>query len=268
MKTVFITGTSSGLGKAAVKLFHDKGWNVIATMRNVDKAKDFEGLERVTVLPLDITDPVQIEETALQAIKSGGVDVVINNAAYGAVGPLESVTDEQLVQQINTNLLGAIRVTKAFIPHFREKKEGAFINITSIAGLMTFPYDSLYHTAKFGIEAFSEGLSYELALFGIKVKTVAPGFIWSDFGSNMVVTTLEPYQSTLDRYLQDVGSRMDPSKVGTSAEGIASIVYDALMDESDRMHYVAGADAQAMYDRYLEIGKEASRKEMGQAFLS
>lgn len=148
MKTIFITGTSSGLGKAAVHLFHSRGWNVIATMRNTDKGKDFEDLERVTVLPLDITDPEQIKTAVAQAVALGDVDVVVNNAAYGAIGPLESVSNEELLKQIDTNLLGAIRVTQAFIPHFREKKSGLFINVSSMAGFLTFPFASLYHSVK------------------------------------------------------------------------------------------------------------------------
>src|ERR1700709_702228 len=108
MKTILITGTSSGLGKAAVHLFRSKGWNVIATMRNPEKTKDFDKLENVIVLPLDITNPMEISKTAAAAIAAGKIDVVLNNAAYGAMGPLESVTDEQLLQQVNTNLLRAI----------------------------------------------------------------------------------------------------------------------------------------------------------------
>jgi NAD(P)-dependent dehydrogenase (short-subunit alcohol dehydrogenase family) len=119
MKTIFITGTSSGLGQAAVRLFHNKGWKVIATMRNVEQGNTFTGLENVVVLPLDITNPQQIKATAEKAIALGRVDVVMNNAAFGSIGPLEGVTEEQLYKQINTNLLGAIRVTQAFTPHFR-----------------------------------------------------------------------------------------------------------------------------------------------------
>lgn len=267
MKTIFITGTSSGLGKAAVKLFHDKGWNVIATMRDVNKAKDLEELEGVTVLPLDVSDPVQIIAAVDRAIQSGGVDVVINNAAFANIGPLESVTEEQLQKQINTNLLGTIRITKAFIPHFREKQSGAFVNITSIAGLVTFPFSCLYHTTKFGVEAFSEGVSYELAPFGIKVKTVAPGFIHSDFGANAVITTSEPYQEALDHFAKVAATQMDPDKIGTNPEAMAVIVYNALMDESDSVHYIGGDDAQQTYKRRQEIGVEASRREMAKVFL-
>jgi len=138
MKTVFITGTSSGLGKAAVRLFHAKGWKVIATMRNVEKGKDFADLEHVTVLPLDVVNTGQIKNTVTAALALGPVDVVVNNAAYGAIGPLESVTNEQLLKLLDTNLLGPIRITQAFTPHFRNRGSGMFINVTSSAGLVTF----------------------------------------------------------------------------------------------------------------------------------
>jgi NAD(P)-dependent dehydrogenase (short-subunit alcohol dehydrogenase family) len=266
MKTIFITGTSSGLGKAAVHLFHSKGWNVIATMRNIDKA-DFGALERVTVIPLDITEPEQIQIAVKKATALGNIDVVLNNAAYGAIGPLESVSEDVLLKQINTNLLGAIRVTQAFIPHFREKRSGLFINITSIAGLITFPFDSLYHAVKWGLHGWSEGMSYELAQFGIGIKTVAPGFIRTEFGSNMIITTSEPYQELMDSYLTTVNSMMDPKSSGSTAEEIAQVVYEAATDEKDQIHYTAGADSKQMSDRRLEVGAEASRREMSTLFL-
>lgn len=266
MKTIFITGTSSGLGKAAVHLFHNHGWNVIATMRNPAKGHDFNDLERLTVLPLDITDPAQINTTVSQAIASGEIDVVLNNAAYGAIGPLESVTEELLIKQVDTNLLGAIRVTQAFIPHFRNKKSGMFVNITSIAGLVTFPLDSIYHTVKWGLEAFSEALTYELAPWNISIKTVAPGFIRTAFGSNMVVTSAAPYQELLDRYMGIVTGMMTPTS-GSTPEEVAAVVYEVVTDGKNQVHYTAGADAKSMYERRLAIGAEASRQEMGQLFL-
>jgi len=204
MKTIFITGTSSGLGNAAVELFHNKGWNVIATMRNLENEKIFDGLERVTVLPLDVTDPSEIASTVAKALALKEIDVVLNNAAYGSMGPLESVNEELLLKQVDTNLLGVIRVTRAFIPYFRENKKGLFINVSSIAGLVTFPFDSIYHAVKWGIQGWSEGMSYELAAFGIGIKTVAPGYIRTKFASNMVVTNAEPYKELMDQYISVV----------------------------------------------------------------
>src|ERR1700751_5321253 len=120
-KTIFITGASTGLGRATALLFQAKGWNVIATMRDPGKDTALVHLENVTLLPLDVTNPAQIKETVAKAISLHPVDVVFNNAGYGLMGVLESLSDEQITQQLNTNLLGVLRVTQAFIPHFREK---------------------------------------------------------------------------------------------------------------------------------------------------
>src|SRR5688572_6360704 len=130
-RTIFITGASAGLGKSTAKLFQSKGWNVIATMRKPENETELTKLENVTVLKLDITDNTQIAETVQKVILQYSVDVVLNNAGYGLIGALEALTDEQITRQLDTNLLGVLRVTKAFTPYFREKKSGIFINITS-----------------------------------------------------------------------------------------------------------------------------------------
>ena len=120
MKAIFMTGTSTGLGKAAVQLFAEKGWKVIATMRNPKNADDTFNHKNISVLPLDVTDQKQIEKTVADAISLGKIDVVFNNAGYGLAGPFEGMSDEQIVKNVNTNLIGVMRVTKAFLPHFRE----------------------------------------------------------------------------------------------------------------------------------------------------
>jgi NAD(P)-dependent dehydrogenase (short-subunit alcohol dehydrogenase family) len=267
MKTIFITGASSGLGRAAAKLFQEKGWKVIATMRNPEKETELNYLENVTILTLNITDPSQITEAACKALTLGHVDVVLNNAAVGIMGPLEGVSDAQLIHQIDTNLLGAIRITQAFVTHFRERKSGMFINVTSIAGLVTFPLDSLYHTVKFGLQAFSEGISYELGRFGIVVKTIAPGFIRTAFGNNMVVASSQPYNELMGKYINTVNSMMDPETSGSPPEQVADIIYEAVTDGKDQLLYIAGTDAESLYKRRLDIGTEASRKEMDVHFL-
>jgi NAD(P)-dependent dehydrogenase (short-subunit alcohol dehydrogenase family) len=120
-KTIFITGSSSGLGRATAKLFASKGWKVIATMRNPDKETELDKIAGVVLLPLDVTDPKQIKETVDKAVTLGGVDVVFNNAGYGMAGPLEGLTDEQMVRMVDTNMMGAIRTTKAFVPLFQRE---------------------------------------------------------------------------------------------------------------------------------------------------
>ena len=115
-KTIFITGSSTGLGRATALLFADRGWNVIATLRNPDKETELGTVARITLLPLDVTKPAQIDDAVRRALAQGPVDVVFNNAGYGLAGPFEAVTDEQLVAEIDTNLLGVLRTTKAFLP--------------------------------------------------------------------------------------------------------------------------------------------------------
>ena len=111
----------------------------------------------------------------------GGVDVVFNNAGYGMAGPLEGLTDEQMLRMVNTNLMGPIRTTKAFIPHFREKKAGLFINTTSIGGLITVPFNSMYHATKWALEGWSESMAFELNQLGIGMKILEPGGMKTDF---------------------------------------------------------------------------------------
>ncbi|GAA4314337.1 SDR family NAD(P)-dependent oxidoreductase [Mucilaginibacter gynuensis] len=259
-KTIFITGASTGLGKATAKLFQAKGWNVIATMRDPEKEKELTQLENVTLLPLDVTNTEQIKTTAAKAISLHTIDVVFNNAGYGLVGALEALSDEQIVKQINTNLLGVLRVTKEFIPNFREKKSGLFISTTSIGGLFTFPLNSIYHAAKFAIEGWSEGMSFELGLHNIGIKTIAPGGIVTDFISRSLDQGTHPaYQELQDKLFGVMDTMMESA---STAEYIAEIVYEAATDGKDQVRYVAGEDANALYKRRLEIGTEDFRKEI------
>ena len=266
-KTVFITGASAGLGKATAKLFQSKGWNVIATMRNPEKETELGLFENVTLLGLDVTQPTQIKSVITEVTTRYSIDLVINNVGVGLVGPIESVDDDLLIQQFETNLIGAIRITQAFLPHFRQRKSGTFINITSMAALVTFPFDSIYHTVKFGLQAFSESISYELAPFGIKVKTVAPGYIHTNFGNTMPIVSAEPYKESMTSFLNKMYSMMDPER-GSTAEQVANVIYEAAIDDKDQLLYVAGNDAKELYNRRLEIGTEAARIEMAELFIN
>jgi len=236
MKTIFITGASTGLGKAAAKLFAAKGWKVIATMRKPENETELNQLENITLLPLDVTDPAQVTATAQKAIALGNIDVVFNNAGYGLMGPLESTTDEQLVRQLNTNLLGVIRVTLAFIPYFREKQSGLFISTTSIGGLITFPFCSVYHATKWALEGWSESMAFELKKIGVGIKTVSPGGIKTDFLSRSADMTAHP---AYKKWVQKMFAGFNEDHF-SSAEQIAEVVYEAATDGRDKLRYVAG----------------------------
>jgi NAD(P)-dependent dehydrogenase (short-subunit alcohol dehydrogenase family) len=266
-RTIFITGSSSGLGRAAAKLFAARGWKVVATMRNPETENELTDLPEVVLLPLDITDQAQIERAAAKAVIGGGVDVVFNNAGYGMAGPLEGLTDEQILRMVSTNLMGAIRTTKAFIPHFREKRAGLFINTTSIGGLITVPFNSIYHATKWALEGWSESMAFELNELGIGMKTVSPGGMKTDFFTRSLDTGRHPaYDALVDRVMSAI---TDPKQLETysTPEQIAEVVYEAATDGKDQLRYVAGADAKATYAARLQMGAEAFHKAIRQRFF-
>jgi NAD(P)-dependent dehydrogenase (short-subunit alcohol dehydrogenase family) len=264
-KTIFITGASSGLGWTAAKLFQSNGWNVIATMRNPEQGKELSNLENVTVLKLDITDPKQIAEMVDKAISAFPIDVVLNNAGYGLIGVLEALTDEQINRQIETNLLGTINVTKAFIPYFREKESGMFINITSMFGLVGYPTCSVYAATKFAIDGFSESLAYDLADFGVKVKIIAPGGIQTDFtGRSMDGGTHAAYSKLIEK-VSNGYSEESLSKF-SKAENVASVIYKAATDNEDQLRYITGEDAVSLYEEREKYGAEAQFKKIRKMF--
>ena len=264
---IFITGASTGLGNAAARLFAARGWRVVATMRRPGDAGELAAVPGVELLALDVTRPEQIAEATRQAISAGRVDVLFNHAGYGLAGPLESYSDEHITAEVNTNLLGVIRTTQAFLPYFRERGHGLFINTTSIGGLMTFPFFSLYHATKWAVEGFSESLAFELAPLGIGVKTLSPGLIKTDFAGRSLVMTQHPaYAELLGKV---VASFQDPQhgKDGSTGEQIAQVVYEAATDGKSQLRYVAGADAQAIYEQRKAAGDEAFRAGVAQRFF-
>ncbi|QMW04262.1 SDR family oxidoreductase [Spirosoma foliorum] len=255
-KTIFITGASTGIGKATAKLFAAKGWNVIATLRKPEAESELNLLDNITLMPLDVTDREQIKETTQKALSLGDIDVVFNNAGYALMGALEATTDEQLVQQMETNFLGVVRVTQAFIPYFREKKAGLFITTGSSAGLMGFPISSMYDASKWALEGWSESLSFELAEFGVGIKTIEPGLVATEIGAKSVIASHPAYESLLAKFLAVI----TPDKAASTAEQIAEVVYEAATDGKHTLRYVCGEDAKTLYAQRLAVGDEAFRE--------
>ena len=170
-RTILITGASSGIGKATAIHFQEQGWNVIATMRTPEKETELNELESVQLGKLDVLDLDSINQAIQNGIsRFGKIDALVNNAGYGAYGPLESFPRENIIKQFNTNVIGLMDVTRAIIPHFRENKNGVVVNISSIGGQMTFALGSLYHGTKFAVEGISESLHLPLGRNHIKVQ--------------------------------------------------------------------------------------------------
>ncbi len=251
-KTILITGASSGIGKATVKKFQAKGWNVIATMRNPEKENELTSLNNVLVTKLDVQDLTSIASTIKEGIdKFGKIDVVLNNAGYALMGTFESASRESVSRQFDVNVLGLFDVTRAVLPHFRENKSGMFINISSIGGKMTFPLMSLYHSTKFAVEGFSESLHFELEPIGVKVKIVEPGNIKTDFGGRSMDFQ---HNETLTQYNQFVSGIMNSfeemmkTETRSSPDLVADVIFNAATDGTDTLRYRAGQDAEQLLD--------------------
>jgi NAD(P)-dependent dehydrogenase (short-subunit alcohol dehydrogenase family) len=229
-QTIFITGASSGIGKATAQYFHDKGWNVVVTR-------------------LDVTNGASIAAAvdAAQA-RFGGIDVLLNNAGYGAYGPLEAFDMEGIRRQFDTNVIGLLEVTKAVLPGMRAQGKGVIVNISSIGGRMTFPLGSLYHGTKFAVEGLSEALHYELESLGIRVKIVEPGMIATDFSGRSFdfrqTPELTAYQPVVDKLFAVLGS---PEMAATASPPsvVSEAIWAAATDATPRLRYTAGADAAA-----------------------
>jgi NAD(P)-dependent dehydrogenase (short-subunit alcohol dehydrogenase family) len=264
-KTIFITGSSSGLGKATAILFQQQGWNVIATMREPGKEKELGALPNVRLIPLDITNAHQISETIEKVLATTIVDVLLNNAGYGLIGPLEALTESQINTQISTNLLGVINVSRGFVPHFRKRNNGVIINITSTFGLLSYPTCSIYSATKFGIDGFSEALAYELAQFGVRVKIIAPGGMQTDFaGRSLQASSHEAYQQLIAKVSEGYSAEQIANY--TKAIDVAHTIFAAATDETDQLRYIAGNDAIALYNERTEIGAEAQFRKIREQF--
>jgi len=243
--TILITGASTGIGKATSKLFHDKGWNVIATMRTPEAENELNQLSNILVTRLDVTDENSIKTAVAEGIaKFGRIDVLVNNAGYGAVGPLETFPMENIRRQFDTNVIGLIATTKEVLPHMRAAKSGTIVNISSIGGKMTFPLLSLYHGTKFAVEGLTESLNYELEPIGIKTKIVEPGAIKTDFSGRSLDFTfdenMQEYQSTV----QAVMASMERfSSNSSEPELVAEVIWNAATDGTSTLRYTAGDDA-------------------------
>ena len=191
-KVVIITGASRGFGELIAKKFQKENFQVIATMRNIDSSPSLKKLNNIDIKKLDVTVKSDIKNVIDFTIKKyNRIDVLINNAGYGAMGFLEEASEEEIKYQYDVNFFGLINCIKGVLPQMRKQKDGVIINISSIAGRVGLPFTSLYNSSKFAVEGLTECLHYELSLFGIDIKTVAPGSFRPGFHDSIIYTEKE-----------------------------------------------------------------------------
>jgi NAD(P)-dependent dehydrogenase (short-subunit alcohol dehydrogenase family) len=241
-QTIFITGTSSGIGKATALYFAEQGWNVAATMRSPEEHTDFSQHANIKTYKLDVTDIESIASAVASAIIDfGQIDVLVNNAGLSVFGAFECATEDEIQKQLNTNLLGVMNVTRAVLPHFRQRKTGHIITLSSIGGLATFPLFSLYHATKWAVEGFMESLHYELKPFNIKVKIIEPGAVDTHLAEN----TIESKSNTLkeyDQFVEKVKKNLlnsNPSNFNPPTD-VAKAILRAATDQGSKMRYPVG----------------------------
>lgn len=270
-KTIVITGSSTGIGRATALYFLKQGWQVAATMRHPENETELQQFYGCKLYALDVANEVSVQKAVADILHDfSRIDVVLNNAGYGLAGIFESASQTQIQQQFATNVFGLMCVTKAFLPHFRANRAGLFINISSIGGLTTTPTASLYHAAKWAVEGFSEALLYELSPLGIGVKLVEPGRTSSDFAGRSQVRTEHPvpddYLETMSRIKANMQKAWS-SNLLSSSESVAVLIYQAATDGTDQIRYLAGDDAKERYAHRLQEGDVASVNRMKKQFI-
>jgi NAD(P)-dependent dehydrogenase (short-subunit alcohol dehydrogenase family) len=241
MPTILITGCSSGFGLETAKLFLERGWKVVATMRNPQDGI-LPASDNLTVLPLDVTDPASIAAAIAQA---GDIDVLVNNAGFGAAVPIELIEPDTARALFETNTLGTLAMLRAVLPKFRERRGGTIVNVTSSVTFKPLPFVSVYRASKAAVNALTESLAVEMEPFGVRVHIVLPGRSpETAFGANAM-----PHLRGLDnadykpliegmiaRFREDTGPV-------THAVDVAEAVWQAATDPNAPLRIPAGADA-------------------------
>lgn len=256
-KTILITGTSSGIGKATAQYFAERDWNVAATVR---RKKDFflDSSSQGRNFLLDVSDKEQCRNVVNDAIGVfGGLDVLVNNAGLSTMGAFEETSDEAIRDQLQTNVFGVMNMTREVLPHFRQQRSGVIIGISSVAGRIGIPLYSVHAATKFAIEGFLESLRFELNPFNVRVKIVEPGSYRSNIISNGERYERVPvdglYESFVTKHREELAKhddkRRDPVEV-------ARVIWDAANDPSNQLRYLAGQDA-----AYMDQMRKASSDE-------
>lgn len=237
-KVVFITGASSGIGKAIGEFLLQKGFIVYGTSRNPENYKD----SKLHLVALDVRDSNSIKnavDVVLQ--KEGKIDVVINNAGVGITGPLEEIPQEEIRNNFETNLFGPIEVMKAVLPNMRQHKSGLIINVTSIAGYMGLPFRSVYSASKGALELITEAIRMEVKPFGVTITNVAPG----DFATNIAAGRYHApllkgsaYEATYGKTLETMDEHVDS---GSNPNEMAEAILKIINTQQPKIHYKVGA---------------------------
>ncbi|MCI1014274.1 SDR family oxidoreductase [Herbaspirillum sp. C7C2] len=240
MKTILITGCSSGFGLEIARYFLDRDWNVVATMRS-PRQDLLPASSRLRILPLDVTDEASIRAVVAQA---GPVDVLVNNAGIGALAAVEAQSPAQVREIFETNTLGSIAMCQAFIPQMRERAQGGVINVTSSVTLRSLPLLAVYTASKAAVNAFTESMALELASVGVQARLVLPGRAPSTrFAENARPRLEGAIPDAYGALAAQVFANFQDNTQVTHASDVAEAVWQAATDPGAPMRIPAGEDA-------------------------
>ncbi|MEV6020719.1 SDR family oxidoreductase [Streptomyces sp. NPDC051997] len=242
MKTVLITGASSGYGRETALYFHAQGWNVIATMR-MPRAGVLPESDRLRVVELDVTKPETIT-TAFEA--AGPIDVLVNNAGVPSIGVFEGTPMSRVREVFETNTFGVMATTQAVLPQFRERGSGVVVNVTSSVVLGHMPLSAVYKASKMAIEGFTASLSLELAPFGVRAKTVEPGAcLTTNFAANATngASTDDLVPAPYAPWAKKTMDAFTSQDLFTKESDVAETVWRAVHDTTGQLRFPAGPDA-------------------------
>ena len=250
MKTVLITGASSGIGRLSAIHLAERGYKVIIVARNMNRLEETirnapSIASNMHPYKVDVSESDSLTKTANLILKEWGhIDVLVNNAGYGLKGPLEFLEMWEIQKQFQTNVFGLMEFTKLFIPQMRRRGTGTIINISSVLGRMPLPFNGAYSASKFALEGLSENLRLELAPFGISVSIIAPGYFDTQFVANQTegIRSQEPenaYKPYQDKYLNRKNTFGRPAK----ADKVAATIRKVIESKSPKLRYLVGVDA-------------------------
>lgn len=250
-KIAVVTGSSSGIGFATSLSLARNGFYTYATMRNLDKSKSMLDIAKKEKLPLqiiqlDVDDDKSVKDAVNKIVEEKKrVDVLVNNAGYGLVGCVEELSIDEVKAIFETNLFGIVRVTQAVLPTMRKQGSGIIVNVSSVAGKISFPVTPAYISTKFALEGLSESMKYELEQFGIKVILVEPGVVRTDFSGNMKVARKatdpnSPYAQLTQKVSAGLKLLVEH---GTPPEEVAKVILRAITSENPDPRYLVGNDA-------------------------
>lgn len=243
MKTVLITGCSSGFGLETARLFLERDWRVIATMRT-PREDILPPSERLSVLALDVTDPQSIHQTVAAA---GPIDVLVNNAGIGVLNALEGIAMTTVREVFEANTLGTIALTQAVLPQLRQRKAGVIVNVTSSVTFKPLPFLSVYTASKAAVNAFTESLALELRPFNVRVALVLPGRApETRFGENARLRMQGGFPDAYAELARRIFEEMGQPAAITHALDVAEAIWRAANDPACPMRLAAGADAIAL----------------------